>query len=147
MRGTRGLGAEGSGARPLGSPLPHPSICDLGAPQQYTWGRWHGRLHFKMCPSVPPIPPAHNTFSLRLRQEEWYAALSETPDPRLSLQGEGLSILPSPRTRGLSNSEEGRAGQGLSCWKGPALSFFPSLLPCFLCPTCYRPGIAPIATW
>lgn len=51
VRGTRGLGAEDSGARPLGSPLPRPSICDLGAPQQYTWGRWHGRFHFKMCPS------------------------------------------------------------------------------------------------
>lgn len=66
----------------------------------------------RLSESVPPIPPAHGTFSLRPGWGEWYAALSETPDPKRSLQGEGLSILPSPRTRGLSNSEEGRVGQG-----------------------------------
>ena len=102
----------------------------------------------RLSESVPPSPPAHSTFSLRPGWGEWYAALSETPDPKLSLQGEGLSILPSPGTRGLSNSEQGRAGQGRGfLLEGPVLSFFPSLFPCFLCPACYRPGIAPMATW
>lgn len=84
----------------------------------------------RLSESVPPIPPAHSTFSLRPGWGEWYAALSETPDPKLSLQGEGLSILPSPRTRGLSNSEKGRAGQGRaggSCWRAPSSH---SSLPC-----------------
>ena len=109
----------------------------------------------RLSQSVPPTPPAHSTFSLRPGCGEWYTAFSQTPDRKLSLQGEGLSILPSPRTCGLSNSEEGRKGQGWgggrSCWKGrgglTTLSFFPSPLLCFLCPTCYRPGSVPITTW
>ena len=50
--GSRGLGADGSGPRPPGSPLPPPpSTRDLREPQRYTRGRWHGWFHFKMCPS------------------------------------------------------------------------------------------------
>ena len=89
----------------------------------------------RLSESVPPSPPAHSTFSLRPGWGEWYAALSESPDPKLSLQGEGLSILPSPGTRGLSNSEQGRAGQGRGfLLEGPVLSFVPSLFPCFFAP-------------
>lgn len=96
----------------------------------------------RLSQSVPPTPPAHSTFSLRPGCGELYAALSETPDRKLSLQGEGLSILPSPRTRGLSNSEEGREGQGWgggrSCWKGrgglTTLLFLPFPAPMFSLP-------------
>lgn len=94
----------------------------------------------RLSESVPPSPPAQSTFSLRPGWGEWYTALSETPppDPKISLQGEGLSILPSPGTHGLSNSEEDRTGQGRPggvLLEGPVLSFFPSLFLCFLCPT------------
>ena len=109
----------------------------------------------RLSQSVPPTPPAHSTFSLRPGCGEWHEALSETPDRKLSLQGEGLSILPSPRTCGLSNSEEGRTGQGWGggavLLKGQGWADHPLILPfpapVFSLPHLLQARKCPITTW